>query len=292
MTQTFSPSEAALSVMELTKRQPQFVMRYALLSAAVMAISMFIMASTGAGEALQRYVALSQSQQMPTVKQIEAILGPVAPALFFFLVANSILNAFLTGTALRKTIHDREVGFWGLQASSVETRFLLGSLAFTGVIFASTFLLAMVVSLLAILHPAVGAVAALGAIPALVWISLRLSQFGIMGVVNNSLGLTESFRQTDNKFWRYFGAYALWFVLTIILGSVVQAIATLGASALGSKIGSGLPASGADLFTAGWALYVLLYGMVTGFLNLGFVCIGAYAWHQSRGDLPPPKSDL
>ena len=59
MTKTFSPSEAAFSVFELMKRQPQFVMRYALLSAAVMAIYMFVLASTGAGDAIQRYAALA-----------------------------------------------------------------------------------------------------------------------------------------------------------------------------------------------------------------------------------------
>ena len=81
-------------------------------------------------------------------------------------------------------------------------------------------------------------------------------------------------------------------MIVIIIGTIVQGLATIGALALGTKIGSGLPANAQEFITVGWAFYVLLYGMVTGVLNLGFLCIGAYAWHQSRGDLPPPKSDI
>jgi hypothetical protein len=292
MTQTFSPSEAALSVFELMKRQPQFVMRYALLSSAVMAIYMFILAATGAGEAIQRYAALTQTEQLPTMEQVQAILGPAMPALLFSFLMSATLSAFLTGMALRKTLHDREEGFWGLQAGPLEVRYLIAAVAFVAVMLGATLALSIVTSLLSGLHVALGAVGVLASLAAMAWLGLRLSQFGVMGVVTGKLGLKESFDQTNGKFWRYFGAYLLWVVLTVILGTIVQALATLGALALGTKVGSGLPTSAQEFATAGWAFYILAYGMVTGILNLGFVCIGAYAWHQSHGALPPPKSDL
>ncbi len=292
MTKTFSPSEAAFSVFELMKRQPQFVMRYALLSAAVMAIYLFILASTGAGDALQRYAALAETEQMPSMEQVQAILGPAMPALSFSFLMSAILSAFLTGMALRKTLHDREEGFWGLQAGAIEGRYLLAAMAFIAAIFVAAFALGIITSLLVSIHVALGSLAVLASIAAMVWFGLRLSQFGVMGVVTGKLGLRESFEQTNGKFWRYFGAYLLWVVITIILGTIVQALATMGALALGTKIGSGLPASAQEFATVGWAFYILFYGMVTGVLNLGFLCIGAYAWHQSQGALPPPKSEL
>ncbi len=292
MTKTFSPSEAAFSVFELMKRQPQFVMRYALLSAAVMAIYLFILASTGAGDALQRYAALAETEQMPSMEQVQAILGPAMPALSFSFLMSAILSAFLTGMALRKTLHDREEGFWGLQAGAIEGRYLLAAMAFIAAIFVAAFALGIITSLLVSIHVALGSLAVLASIAAMVWFGLRLSQFGVMGVVTGKLGLRESFEQTNGKFWRYFGAYLLWVVITIILGTIVQALATMGALALGTKIGSGLPATAQEFATVGWAFYILFYGMVTGILNLGFLCIGAYAWHQSQGALPPPKSEL
>jgi len=292
MNKTFSPSEAAFSVFELMKRQPQFVMRYALLSAGVMAIYMFILAGTGAGEAIQRYAALSQSDQLPTMEQVQAILGPAMPSLFFSFLMSAILSAFLTGMALRKTLDDREEGFWGLQAGPLEGRYLIASVAFVAAMFAVTMVLSVVTSWLSALHMALGALAVLASVAAMVWFGLRLSQFGVMGVVSGKLGLKESFEQTNGKFWRYFGAYLLWGVMTVILGSIVQGLATFGALGLGTKIGSGLPASAEEFATAGWAFYILVYGMVTGVLNLGFLCIGAYAWHQSQGALPPPKTAL
>ena len=292
MTKTFSPSEVAFSVFELMKRQPQFVMRYALLSAAVMAIYMFVLASTGAGDAIQRYAALAETEQMPTMEQVRAILGPALPALGVSFLISAILSAFLTGMALRKTVDDREEGFWGLQAGPIEARYLLATMAFIGAIFVATFALGIITSLLVSIHRALGSLAIFASIGAMAWFGLRLSQFGVMGMVTGKLGLRESFEQTNGKFWRYFGAYLLWVVITIILGTIVQALATMGALALGTKIGSGLPASAQEFATAGWAFYILFYGMVSGVLNLGFLCIGAYAWHQSRGALPPPKSEL
>jgi hypothetical protein len=274
------------------KRQPQFVMRYALLSAAVMAIYLFILASTGAGDALQRYAALAETEQMPSMEQVQAILGPAMPALSFSFLMSAILSAFLTGMALRKTLHDREEGFWGLQAGAIEGRYLLAAMAFIAAIFVAAFALGIITSLWISIHMALGSLAILASIVAMVWFGLRFSQFGVMGVVTGKLGLRESFEQTNGKFWRYFGAYLLWVVITIILGTIVQALATMGALALGTKIGSGLPATAQEFVNVGWAFYILFYGMISGVLNLGFLCIGAYAWHQSQGALPPPKSEL
>lgn len=289
MTQTFSPSEAAFSVFELTKRQPQFVMRFALLSAAIMALTIAILVVSGAGDALQRYMVLMQSDQMPSSEQIQAILGPSMPAILFFFLCNSVLYAFLTGMALRKTIHDRESGFWGLQVGGMEWRYLLSSFMF-GVILALAMVLMMVLaSFLSLVHDGLGAAAFVVVLPAMIYVALRLSQFGVMGAVSGSLGLVESINQTKGQFWRYFGAYVLWAVLAIIIGTVVQALANLGAMALGKSSGREFPATLGDMVSVGWAFYYLVYGSIAGILNLGFICIGAYAWHQSRGHLPPPK---
>ncbi|MFN7673870.1 MAG: hypothetical protein ACK5OV_00460, partial [bacterium] len=186
---------------------------------------------------------------------MQAILGTALPSLFFSLLMSAILSAFLTGMALRKTLHDREEGFWGLQAGPIEGRFLMATLAFVAVIFVAAFVIGFITSLIATIHMALGSLAILASIAALAWLGLRLSQFGVMGVVTGKLGLRESFEQTNGKFWRYFGAYLLWVVVTVIIGTIVQGLATIGALALGTKVGSGLPASAQEFATAGWAFY-------------------------------------
>jgi hypothetical protein len=290
MSQTFSPSEAALSVFELTKRQPQFVMRFALISAAVMLFSLALIASTGVGEAMLRYVALTSDGNIPSMDKIRDVLSPAMPGFGILMVVNLVVGSIVVALGLRKAVKDVEVGPWGLQLGVDEIRLITGSVLFFAILMGLLFVFSFAAGLLAAINPALSAIGFLGLAVASVVAFVRFGQFGVMSVVASTTGVRESWTQTQGRFWRYFGAYALWMVLTIIAGTLVQAIATVGAMALGTKIGSGIPQSLEELLSVGWFFYILVYGMVSGFLNLGFICIGAYAWHQSNGDLPPPKT--
>jgi hypothetical protein len=73
-------------------------------------------------------------------------------------------------------------------------------------------------------------------------------------------------------------------VMLIFIG-LAQAIGTLGAAAMGVRV-NGMPATLGEMASAGWLFYALIYGLASGFANLSSLCIGAYAWHQMRGDLP------
>lgn len=290
MTQIFSPSEAALSVLTLAKRQPQFVMRFAMLYAGMTAIYLAVMTATGVGEAMTRFAAVSQPGMSPSPAQIEEILMPVMPGFGLVALLSLVLSTFLTTMALRKVVDDVEVGFWGLQLGNLEGRYLVASIGYGLILFATAIVVSIVSTILISIHPALTILGFLTGAVLIGWVALRLSQFGVLAAVTGTMGLKQSFNQTQGRTWHYLGAYVLWAVIAIIVGMIGQGLATVGASALGARIGSGIPQSMADFLTAGWLFYILVYGMVTGFLTLGFTCIGAYAWHQSQGAIAPPKS--
>jgi hypothetical protein len=293
MVQIFSPSEAALSVISLAKRQAQFVMRFCLISAAVMLLSLIVMTVTGVGEGLSRYAALTASGKTPSPEAVTELMVPIMPGLVVTFVFSLILNALVGGLALRKTVLDQENGQFGLQLGRDEINLFAGAAVYTAILFAVVLGFSIVAGLVSGLHSALGGVALLGLVAGLITVSVRMGQYGVMSIAQRGgvgFGLRASFNQTDGRFWHYMGAYVLWTVIVLIGGMVFQAIASLGAMALGTKIGSGIPQSINEIASVGWLFYVLVNGMASGFFNLGYFCIGAYAWHQSKGDLPLIKA--
>jgi hypothetical protein len=117
-------------------------------------------------------------------------------------------------------------------------------------------------------------------------LGVRLSQFGVLTIANRAITVAPSWAETKGQAWRLVGAYLLWSLIALVITSIVQTIGTLGAAAMGAKVGAGMPMSLAEFLTPGWLFYTLIYGLAAGFGNLGSICIGAYAWHQMRGDLP------
>ncbi|GIU67542.1 hypothetical protein [Candidatus Phycosocius spiralis] len=294
MVQNFSPSEAALSVISLARRQAQFVMRFCLIFSTTMLISLALMTVTGVNEALSRYVGLTATGRVPSPEAVRELLGPILPWLGLLVVVNLIVNALVGGLALRKTVLDQEHGQFGLQFGRDEINLFAGGVVYLATIFLVALGFSIVAGLVSGRHSALGGLALLGLVAGVITVSLRMGQFGVLSIAHRGevgLGLRASFQQTDRRFWHYMGAYVLWTVIVVFASTIVQAVASLGALAMGTKIGTGIPQSLNDMASAGWLFYILVYGMATGFFNLGYYCIGAYAWHQSRGDLSPPQAD-
>jgi hypothetical protein len=122
----------------------------------------------------------------------------------------------------------------------------------------------------------------------MVVIALRLCLYGVNAISERNLGLTASWAQTRGHATRFLGAFLLWGVVSAIISLVAGLIATTGGGAMGAQISGSTPETLALFLTPGWLFYSLVSGLASGFSALGFICIGAYAWHQMRGDLPAP----
>ena len=289
MSKTFSPSEAALSVFELAKRQPQFVLRFCIIYALGFMMTYALGAATGVGSALQAYTALIAGGQLPSSERILAALAPASTGFVIMIVFGLVVGAMTSAMGLRKAVRDEDSGLFGLNFSRDEINLLVGMLMIGCGLFVINTLVSFVGAIvlggnLALLFLVVSA-----SVIAMCALGIRLSQFGVLTIANDKVDVIQSWHETKGHSWRFIGAYFLWIVIAVIIGMIFQSIGTLGASAVGVKIGAGMPDTLGAFFKPGWLFYTLIYGLASGFSNLGMICIGAYAWHQMRGDLPTPK---
>jgi hypothetical protein len=291
-TNTFSPSEAALSVFELAKRQPQFVLRFCIIYALVAMLGFGLMSALGVGEAVKAYLAIVTTDQQPDPEKLLEALSPAFPGLVALMIFGFPTGAITTAMALRKAVRDEDRGFFGLQFGGDEIRLLIATLIMSGILFGVSFGTIMVGSVISFGNMAVGFLTVIAATIAMAIVGTRLGLFGVFAIAENSIGLTASWTQTRGYVMRFIGAFLLWGVVSFIISLVIGLIASIGAGALGAEIRSSVPESLSLFLTPGWLFYTLLSGLASGLTTLGFVCIGAYAWHQMRGDLPPPAQSI
>jgi hypothetical protein len=288
--QTFSPSEAALSVFELAKRQPQFVLKFCIIYALTVMITYAIGGATGVGKVMQDYIALTAGGRTPDPERVLEVLSPAAPGFAMIVFVGLILAAVTTAMGLRKAIRDEEQGLFGLQFGKDEINILLAMVMIGAILMGVNFALAImggfvtggkVGIMFLVVFISVTIVAAIG---------LRLSQFGVLVIANQNISLTDWWNETKSQGWRFLGAYLLWIIIASIIALIAQSIAGIGAGAMGVRVSVGMAGSLGEFFKPGWLFYTLVYGLASGFGNLGSICVGAYAWHQMRGALPVTRT--
>jgi hypothetical protein len=292
MTNTFSPSEAALSVFELAKRQPQFVLRYCIIYALVLMAVYALAGATGVGKAIQDYAALTTGRTPPSPERMLEALSPAGFGFVLLLAFGIVSGAITSAMALRKAVRDEDQGFFGLQFGKDEVNLLLATLVVGAVLFAANMLISLVGGIATGGQPRLLVFVMMIAVIVVGVVGMRLSQFGVLTINDGRVSVLASIEQTKGQTWRFIGAYLLWFIVSSIITLIAQSIAGIGAGAMGVKVSSGMPMSLGAFFTPGWLFYTLVYGLAAGFGSLGAICVGAYAWHQMRGDLPATKAPL
>jgi hypothetical protein len=292
MQRTFSPSEAALSIFGLAKRQPQFVLRFCIIYALVIIVTFALAGSLGVGKALQDVAILTAAGGQPSQEAIVEAITPATGGVTIMLVFTLVTSALLTGMGLRKAVFDADEGLFGLKVGGDEGRLFLSILLVGAILVGVNMAVSIIGALVTLGNVRLIGITVLATLVGMALVAVRLSQFGVMTIADRKIGVLASWRETKGQGLRFFGAHALWLIIALIGTGLVQAVGTLGAAALGNKIGGGLPASLEAFLTPGWLLYTLLSGMASGFANLGSLCIGAYAWHQMRGDIPAPATTL
>jgi hypothetical protein len=286
MTRTFSPSEAALSVFELAKRQPQFVLRFCIIYALFVMLTFGLGGALGIGTVLTNYLALIANGKQPDPGALLAVLTPATGSITILLIVG-VLSGVLTSTmGLRKAVRDEDTGLFGLQVGGDELRLFAAMLMVGAVLMAVNILVSIVGAAVTLGNARLMGLTVVASIIGMAILGVRLSQFGVLTIANRAISVAPSWAETKGQAWRLVGAYLLWSLIALVITSIVQTIGTLGAAAMGAKVGAGMPMSLAEFLTPGWLFYTLIYGLAAGFGNLGSICIGAYAWHQMRGNLP------
>ncbi|MEN9873752.1 MAG: hypothetical protein RL186_649, partial [Pseudomonadota bacterium] len=92
MKPTFSPSEAAFSVFELAKRDPQFVLRYCILNALIVIGLYTLLAGSGLGETANKFLAMSEGRRNPTPDEIAKLFANSTGAFGIIAVYGIVTN--------------------------------------------------------------------------------------------------------------------------------------------------------------------------------------------------------
>jgi hypothetical protein len=292
MQRTFSPSEAAMSIFGLAKRQPQFVLRFCIIYALSTIVTFALAGALGVGKALQDYVALARASAgaPPKPEEVLALLTPVTGGVTVMLLFGAVTGVLLSAMGLRKAVRDTDAGLFGLQVGGDEIRLMIGGLILWAILIGVNVAVGIMGGLVSFGNAGLIGLTFVVSLLVMAYVGIRFSQIGVLTVADQTIAVMASWRETKGQSSRFLGAYLLWMVVGVVLTALVQGIGTLGAALLGAKVGGGMPATLPEFLTAGWLFYALIYGLVTGFTVLGNICIGAYAWHQMRGDLPTPAS--
>ena len=292
MTKTFSPSEAAFSIFELAERQPQFVLRFCIIYALILMITYALAGATGVGQAMQNYIALTTGGRTPDAEKVIEVISPAAVGLIVVVAFGLITSAMTGAMALRKAVRDEESGLLGLQFGSDEIKLFIAMAIVVFGLLAINLTLSVLGGLVTAGNMGLALLVVSASVVITALVGLRFSQFGVLTIANHKVSVRESWTETKGQGLRFAGAYLLWLIIASIIGLIAQSLGGIAAGAMGVKVGVGMPASLGEYMKPGWLLYSLLYGLASGFGNLGMICIGAYAWHQMRGNLPAPKTVL
>ena len=292
MTKTFSPSEAALSVFELAKRQPQFVLRFCIIYALVLMVTYGLAGATGVGQALQNYVALTAGGRPPSPEKVMEVVSPAGTGLAIIIAFGLITSAMTGAMGLRKAVLDEDRGLFGLQLGEDELKFGLALMLVGLILVAINFAISLLGGIMTGGNVGLAVLVIFVSLMITGIVGVRLSQFGVLTIANQKVSVRTSWDETKGQGLRFAGAYLLWIVIAGIIGIIAQSIGGIAAGAMGVKVGVGMPATLGEFMRPGWLFYSLIYGLASGFGNLGSICVGAYAWHQMRGNIPIPKSPL
>lgn len=284
---SFSPTDAAFSVFPLLGRYPRFVGLVVALSVPIGLITS-VLIDMGMGEAITALNAAAASGNPIPPEELAAIGALVnLPMTLLMVVFSLIANAMLTGVMLRKTVLNQDPIGLGLGFGSLELRLIQANLVlFVGFMLAGTLVATLAGLLAALMGGGLGSAMMSAtlipvAISMLVVLAIgRLGLFGVAAAATGTNGLKAAWDISRTRFWSIVGALLLWYVALLVMLLVVQTVVSLAL---------GVGADTAGLLGSPQAIIAsALMAGFGGFLQLGTICVGAYAWHQIQANAPQP----
>lgn len=283
MAAKFSPSDAAVSVFSFAKQNPQFTMKYMLYVAVFSLLIGIVMSFSGIYEFNNHVQGINPSSgdMGPLLDGFKLLNWPI---IILSLAINIFIGTIISAFGLRKTILNQEpvglgLGFGKDEQNLLQASLILGVIGFLGM-FAISFVGALLAEALPALAILVPVLMVLGA----VFLFGRYGQFGIYAILNKTTGIKESFAATKNQFWSYVGAYFLCFIIfIIIILFVVMLLNPLFKAVFGDNYFPN-PINRSEALAFGTLLHQFISAFVGGFVNLAFICVGAFAYHQMNDD--------
>ena len=284
----FSPSDAAVSIFGFIKANPRFTYRYMAISAVVGLLSAFALAAAGLFEFLERLTEISKGSSPPSSSEIMAALNMIKlPQLAIFTVISTIVTIAILGMALRKTVLNKEIGFYGLNWGKDENQLGIAMLQLAAIWFAAYFLVLLLGTLAAMVSVFLAVLFLVAFVLFMVFLLGRFGMFGVYTIVNQKASLAQTARETKEQFWSFVGAFILAWVICYIALMVVQALTGLALRPLMGDVGaSGYPTNFKGMLSIGAILYFALNGAFAGVFQLALVCVGAFAYHKMNEALP------
>jgi hypothetical protein len=284
-TSRVNAADAALSLFPLAKAYPKFVLKFAGVSAAWAVIQSFLVQISGLGRLILETQQILRDHPDDLIRVNTEVAAKVAesnpalvlPTLFVTLLAVVVL----TTMGLRKTVRNEELPGLGIAFGRSEVAVLVANLVLTGIIIAATLALTLVLSILTVALPAAAAILLAFGMPLMMVFAVgRLGLWGVVTVANDRSSVREAMSINKNGFWGLVGAFFLWAVIGYIGLAIIGAIAQIIAGGLGTPTGAGVPGSLQEALQPGWMLYHAISGFAAAIVNLGFLCVGSFWWHN------------
>lgn len=293
MQNKFSPSEAATSFFSFFKAHPKFVLRIMFFTAIANFIAFLGLGIIGYFESISQILAFYQGGKQPSQEKVMAVFEQINwMAVVSIVLLGWVASIAILTMSLRKTVLNKEVGFYGLKVGRDEAHFLIAVLQLIGFFVAALFVVGIVTAIFDALGLKLVSILILLAFVALSAYAMgRVSMFGVFSVLNVEARVFASIKYTKEQIWSFIGAYALCAIMWLISTFIIEKILYLFLRAFMGENINGVPASLADFLSIGSMLFFALNSAAGGAFSLAMVCTGAYAYHKiAEGNSPTAPS--
>jgi hypothetical protein len=278
----FSPSDAAVSIFSFAKANRPFTLRYMGIYGIIGLISVFGLIGTGYLDVMTRIAEITRRSTQPNPDTLLAAFALIkVPQLAVFLIVSTLVSLVMLGMALRKTVLNKEIGFYGLNWGRDENQLGIALLQLWLVFFLGYIVVVLIGGLIAMAVPGFLFIIPVVLILFFVFLLGRFGMYGVYTVANQKASLRQTADATKEQFWSFVGAFFLAWIIVAIGAMVIQAIIGLILKPLMGQIGaSGFPANVSDMLNIGSILYFFINGAISGLSQLALVCVGAFAYHK------------
>lgn len=249
----FSLKDATLEGIRLTREQPAAVAALAVLW---IGFSLLLFITLARADLLGQ-VLTPQSMQSLTPEAGMALMGRMLSAVSVALPVWLALFVLTQSAVMRMVLRPQERGLAFLRIGADEARLLLVTLAIGGMLFAA-YIGCLILAIAAGGSPAVISLALLGAIVLCGVIAIRFSLAAPQTFATGKVALGPSLALTKGRFLPLLSAYALAFLLNLLISLLGGIIAEAVGGLLGAKEH---PATLADVLSPGWLVLLALQGV-------------------------------
>jgi hypothetical protein len=221
---TFSPVEAALEGVRMTRRKPLVLLAWAACYFAMLVILGLVVAFAFGGSVRADLALLSRTNDLGELVGIVARRqGTLLPLIALAVALQSVITVAIMRAVVRP--EDRRLAY--MRAGQEEARQFVVALVGWAVTLVVTALPSAVLVLIGAGLINLGAVQTnrwvevLGAIAVAglsIWFGIRLSLLSITTFAEGKLDLRRTWALTDRHFWHLLGMYAVAFVITFLVG--------------------------------------------------------------------------